>query len=173
MSDYWCLQLRNKAIVNESRIQVAKTGCTSLLHSTLPEIKLGHEGSNGVVEHINVFPWSLRSRAFNASMSTRLASGSWKPSDWNLSWRSTFCCESRNVATSRSSFSRQSLFLFNSHRAFAWKKQGFMFSLHIIAQEFEDCLIKAPALIKLTTLIPTFRPSLISAGKVWWRENSY
>ena len=43
--------------MSESRIQVPKTGCISLLNSTFPEVEFGHEGSNGVMVHddIDVF----------------------------------------------------------------------------------------------------------------------
>lgn len=44
--------------MNESRIQVTKTERISLLKSTFPEVKFGHECSNGVVvcEDVDVFP---------------------------------------------------------------------------------------------------------------------
>ena len=44
--------------MNESRIQVSKTGCISILNSIFPEVEFGHEGSNDVMVHdyVDVFP---------------------------------------------------------------------------------------------------------------------
>lgn len=42
--------------MNESKIQVTKTGCISLLNSIFPEVEFDHEGSNDLVcKNVAVF----------------------------------------------------------------------------------------------------------------------